>query len=53
MVTVYEPHLFGVAEMLQPSRSHSLRAEVSCELLRIDHDLGFRRFFVSITCGKR
>ncbi|VTM59682.1 Crp/Fnr family transcriptional regulator [Klebsiella pneumoniae] len=29
MVTVYEPHLFGVAEMLQPSRSHSLRAEVS------------------------
>ena len=52
MVTVYEPHLFGVAEMLQPSRSHSLRAEVSCELLRIDHDR-LRRFFASITYGKR
>ena len=44
MVTVYEPHLFGVAEMLQPSRSHSLRAEVSCELLRIDHDLASALF---------
>lgn len=44
MVTVYEPHLFGVAEMLQPSRSHSLRAEVSCELLRIDYDLASALF---------
>lgn len=44
MVTVYESHLFGVAEMLQPSRSHSLRAEVSCELLRIDHDLASALF---------
>ncbi len=44
MVTVYEPHLFGVAEMLQPSRSHSLRAEVSSELLRIDYDLASALF---------
>ncbi|BDO00937.1 Crp/Fnr family transcriptional regulator [Klebsiella quasipneumoniae subsp. quasipneumoniae] len=43
-VTVYEPHLFGVAEMLQPSRSHSLRAEVSSELLRIDYDLASALF---------
>ncbi len=44
MVTVHEPHLFGVAEMLQPSRSHSLRAEVSSELLRIDYDLASALF---------
>ncbi|RXY84967.1 Crp/Fnr family transcriptional regulator, partial [Klebsiella pneumoniae] len=44
MVTVYEPHLFGVAELLQTSRSHSLRAEVSCELRWIDHDLAWVLF---------
>lgn len=36
MVTVYEPHLFGIAEMMQPMRTHGLRAEVECEILRID-----------------
>lgn len=38
MVTVYDPHLFGVAEMIQPSRSHSLRAEVASDISRIDAD---------------
>lgn len=36
MVTVYEPHLFGIAEMFQPMRTHGLRAEIECEVLRID-----------------
>lgn len=36
MVTVYEAHLFGIAEMLQPLRSHGLRVEIESELLRID-----------------
>ncbi len=44
MVTVYEPHLFGVAEMLQPSRSHGLRAEVDTEILRIDSDKAMQLF---------
>lgn len=36
MVTVHEPHVFGVAEMFQPLRSHHLRAETESEMLRID-----------------
>ncbi|MGL4723904.1 MAG: helix-turn-helix domain-containing protein [Scandinavium sp.] len=36
IVTVYDAHLFGIAEMMQPMRTHVLRAEVSSELLRID-----------------
>ena len=44
MVTVYEPHLFGVAEMLQPSRSHGLRAEIDSEILRIDSDVAMQLF---------
>ena len=44
MVTVYEPHLFGVAEMLQPSRSHGLRAEIDSEILRIDSDIAMQLF---------
>jgi hypothetical protein len=27
VVTVYEPHLFGIAEMIQPTQGHLLRAE--------------------------
>lgn len=42
MVTVYEPHLFGIAEMLQPMRTHGLRAEVECEILRIGTDDAIR-----------
>ncbi len=55
MVTVcHEPHIFSAwRKCCQPSRSHSLRAEVSsCELLRIDAMTWLRRFFVNITCGE-
>ncbi|MGU7801489.1 helix-turn-helix domain-containing protein, partial [Escherichia coli] len=34
----------GVAEMLQPSRSHGLRAEVDTEILRIDSDKAMQLF---------
>ncbi|ADO46802.1 winged helix-turn-helix transcriptional regulator [[Enterobacter] lignolyticus] len=44
MVTVYEPHLFGVAEMLQPMRGHALRAEIESTVLRIDGDVAMRIF---------
>ena len=44
MVTVYEPHLFGVAEMLQPRYHANCYGSTMTWL---------RRFFVSITCGKR
>ncbi|MBV8042276.1 winged helix-turn-helix transcriptional regulator [Pluralibacter sp.] len=44
MVTVYEPHLFGVAEMLQPMRGHGLRTEVESTVLRIDADVAIRIF---------
>nr|VUD30055.1 Crp/Fnr family transcriptional regulator [Raoultella sp. NCTC 9187] len=43
-MTVYEPHLFGVAEMLQPSRSHGLRAEIPSDVLRIDSDRAIQLF---------
>jgi len=36
IVTVAEPHLFGIAEMIQPVRSHLLRSESPTTLLRID-----------------
>ena len=36
MVTVYESHLFGIAEMIQPTKGHILRAESETTLLRID-----------------
>lgn len=42
MVTVYDAHLFGVAEMLQPMRSHGLRTEVESTVLRIDGDVAIR-----------
>lgn len=44
IVTVYEPHLFGVAEILQPSHSHALRAEVASEVLRIDSEHAIKLF---------
>ncbi|HHT0501309.1 TPA: helix-turn-helix domain-containing protein [Raoultella ornithinolytica] len=44
IVTVYEPHLFGVAEILQPSHSHALRAEVASEVLRIDSEQAIKLF---------
>ncbi len=36
IVTVYEAHLFGIAEMIQPTKGHILRTEAESTLLRID-----------------
>ncbi|MDW2646635.1 helix-turn-helix domain-containing protein [Citrobacter sp. HN-141] len=36
IVTVYEPHLFGIAEMIQPVHAHLLRAEAESTILRVD-----------------
>lgn len=36
IVTVYHPHLFGIAEMIQPVRGHQLRAETESTILRVD-----------------
>ena len=35
VVTVYEPHLFGIAEMIQPTQGHLLRAERESTILRL------------------
>ncbi len=39
IVTVYEAHLFGIAEMIQPTKGHILRTESESTLLRIDAKL--------------
>lgn len=44
MITVYEGHVFGVAEILQPMRGHVLRTETESVLLRIDADVALRIF---------
>lgn len=36
IVTVYESHLFGIAEMIQPTHGHILRAETESTILRVD-----------------
>lgn len=36
IATAYEANLFGLAESLQPMRSHFLRVGGDCELLRVD-----------------
>ena len=36
IVSVYDPHLFGIAEMIQPVRGHLLRAETESTILRVD-----------------
>ena len=36
IVTVYESHLFGIAEMIQPTKGHILRAESESVILRVD-----------------
>lgn len=36
IVTVYESHLFGIAEMIQPTHGHILRAETESSILRVD-----------------
>lgn len=38
LVTVFEPHLFGIAEMIQPTQGHILRAEKESIILRADAD---------------
>ncbi|MEP8684023.1 helix-turn-helix domain-containing protein [Enterobacter hormaechei] len=38
VVTVYEPHLFGIAEMIQPTQGHLLRAERESTILRLYAD---------------
>jgi Winged helix-turn-helix DNA binding len=42
MITVYEPHVFGIAEMLQPMRAHVLRTETESVISRIDADDAIR-----------
>lgn len=44
IVTVYEPHLFGIAEMIQPTQGHILRAESVSTVLRFDAQLAAARF---------
>lgn len=44
IVTVYEPHLFGIAEMIQPVRGHLLRAEVESTILRVDAQTAMQVF---------
>ncbi|HFK4479283.1 TPA: helix-turn-helix domain-containing protein [Citrobacter sedlakii] len=44
IVTVYEPHLFGIAEMIQPTQGHILRAESASTVLRVDAQLAAARF---------
>ncbi|RJT23385.1 helix-turn-helix domain-containing protein [Buttiauxella izardii] len=40
ITTVYDQNLFGIAESIQPLRSHILRAETECTMLRLDASLG-------------
>lgn len=42
MITVYEGHIFGVAEILQPMQGHLLRVETESVLLRIDAEEAIR-----------
>jgi hypothetical protein len=38
VATVTEPHIFGFAEMFHPMRSNMMRAEIACQMLRVDGD---------------
>lgn len=44
IVTVYESHLFGIAEMIQPTHGHILRAETESTILRVDAQLAAEIF---------
>ena len=44
IVTVYHPHLFGIAEMIQPVRGHQLRAETESTILRVDAQKAMEAF---------
>lgn len=39
IATVYDQNVFGIAESIQPLRSHILRAETECTILRLDASL--------------
>lgn len=39
ITTVYDQNLFGIAESIHPLRSHILRAETECTMLRLDASL--------------
>lgn len=38
IATSYDPNVFGIAESIQPMRSHFLRATANCKILRVDVD---------------
>jgi hypothetical protein len=42
MITVYEGHVFGIAEILQPMRGHVLRTETESVVLRMDAEDAIR-----------
>lgn len=42
IATSYDPSIFGFAESFQPLRTHYLRAESNCEILRLDADEGHK-----------
>ncbi|MGL4428471.1 MAG: helix-turn-helix domain-containing protein [Silvania sp.] len=44
IVTVYDSHLFGIAEMIQPTKGHILRAESESTILRVDAELAVECF---------
>jgi len=44
LVTVYEPHLFGIAETIQPTQGHILRVETESTILRVDAERAAERF---------
>lgn len=44
IVTVYDPHLFGIAEMIQPVRGHLLRVETESTILRVDAKAAMEMF---------
>lgn len=44
IVTVYDAHLFGIAEMIQPTKGHILRAESASTILRVDAELATEIF---------
>jgi hypothetical protein len=44
IATAYDPHLFGIAESMQPLHCHNLRIDTQARLMRIDADLAKEKF---------
>ncbi|MCT4706190.1 helix-turn-helix domain-containing protein [Enterobacteriaceae bacterium H16N7] len=42
VATVLEPHIFGIAEVMQPLKAYQLRAETQSVLSRIDGDVALK-----------